>query len=170
MAAFDTGIAVWSEKARHDFVRPVSAIRHLYGDGTITAWRGPGQGSGSIRASEWRSYLGTADHPEYPSGSASFCSAHATSARAFFGTDTLNWSAFVPAGVSMQEPGITPAEDTTLTFPTWTAFEELCGQTRVLGGVHFQPAVQAGHQIGRAVAAHAWDYLQDLLAGTAPAR
>ena len=42
MAAFDAGIVVWQEKAKHDAVRPFSAIRHLYGDATVTAWGGPG--------------------------------------------------------------------------------------------------------------------------------
>ena len=66
VAAFDAGIAAWNEKFRHDAVRPFSAIRHLYGDRRVTAWGGPGQGTVRLRASEWRSYLNTADHPSIP--------------------------------------------------------------------------------------------------------
>ena len=76
MAAFDAAIAVWHFKLHYDAVRPFSAIRYLYGDRRITAWGGPGRGTVTdITGNEWRSYLNTADHPEYPSGSAAFCTA-----------------------------------------------------------------------------------------------
>jgi hypothetical protein len=55
MAAFDGGIAAWSEKFRYDAVRPFSAIRYLYGNRRVAAWGGPGQGTVQLRASEWRS-------------------------------------------------------------------------------------------------------------------
>ena len=91
MAAFDGGIAAWNEKFRFDAVRPFSAIRYLYGDRRVTAWGGPGQGTVQIRASEWRSYLNTADHPEYPSGSACFCAAHSQASRRFLARMTLDF-------------------------------------------------------------------------------
>jgi VCPO second helical-bundle domain len=43
MAAFDGGIATWSEKFRYDAVRPFSAIRYLYGNRRLAAWGGPGR-------------------------------------------------------------------------------------------------------------------------------
>ncbi len=74
MAAFDAGIVIWGWKREYDAVRPFSAIRHVYGDQTVTAWGGPGQGTVSdLPASQWQSYLEEADHPEYPSASACFC-------------------------------------------------------------------------------------------------
>jgi hypothetical protein len=67
VAAFDGGIATWNEKHRYDAVRPFSAIRYLYDDRPVTAWGGPGKGTVSdLPASQWLSYLNTADHPEYP--------------------------------------------------------------------------------------------------------
>ena len=66
-AAFDTAITIWTNKRRHDAVRPFSAIAYLYPDTEITAWGGPGQGTVSnIIGSESRPYLQTANHPEYP--------------------------------------------------------------------------------------------------------
>ena len=91
LGAFDTAIAVWNEKFKWDAVRPFSAIRYVYGDRPVTAWGGPGKGKvADLPGSQWRSYLNTADHPEYPSGSASFCSAHAETARRFLGSDSLD--------------------------------------------------------------------------------
>ncbi len=167
LASFDTAIAVWNEKVRHDAVRPFSAIRWLYGDELVTAWGGPGKGTVSdLPGREWSSYLNTADHPDYPSGSASFCSAHAEASRRYFGSDAFGWSVPRAAGSSYVEPGITPATDIVLgPWETWTDFEEACGQSRIWSGVHFPAAVQAGHKIGRAIGALAHDFVQAHVAG-----
>ena len=63
-AAFDGGIATWNEKYRFDAVRPVSAIRFLYGNRTVSGWGGPGKGTVRLPGREWRSYLNTANHPD----------------------------------------------------------------------------------------------------------
>lgn len=117
MAAFDAGVVVWREKREHDAVRPFSAIRFLYVDKLGQAWGGVGQGTQSLPASEWKNYLQVSDHPEYPSGSACFCAAHAQSARLFQGNDTPGWPVDFPAGSSRVEPGFTPTGDTTLFSP-----------------------------------------------------
>jgi hypothetical protein len=170
MAAFDAGIVVWREKRVHDAVRPFSAIRFLYGDKLVQAWGGPGQGTQSLPASEWKSYLEEADHPEYPSASTCFCAAHAQSARRFQGNDTLGWPVEFPAGSSRIEPGITPASDTTLFFPTWTDWAADCGQSRVWAGVHFQAAVDEAAAVCPLFGDLAYDYLVSLVNGTAPPR
>jgi hypothetical protein len=171
MAAFDAGIVAWQEKARHDAVRPFTAIRHVYRDNPVTAWGGPGKGTVSdLPATEWESYLPVADHPEYPSGSACFCAAHTQSARRYLKSDALNWNIPAPRGSSRIEPGITPASDIVLDFPTWTDFSRDCGQSRVWGGVHFQAAVDAGRKLCGVFGDKAFAYLSELLAGTAPPR
>lgn len=143
MAAFDAGVVIWKWKGEYDAVRPFSAIRHIYGDTPVTAWGGPGQGTVALPANQWKSYLEEADHPEYPSASACFCAAHTQSARLFLGSDVLGFPVDRPAGSSRIEPGITPAADTLLVFPTWTEFAADCGQSRIWAGVHFQSAVDA---------------------------
>jgi Domain of unknown function (DUF6851)/VCPO second helical-bundle domain len=169
MAAFDAGIVVWNEKYKWDTVRPFSAIRYIYGDRLVTAWGGPGKGRVTdLPASQWRSYLNTADHPEYPSGSATFCSAHAQSARRFLGSDALGWAVPVQKGMSVIEPGITPANDIVLNWATWSDFERECGLSRVWGGVHFMSAVAAGQDLGRQIGNVAFDFVQAHMAGTAP--
>jgi hypothetical protein len=168
LAAFDTGIAIWQEKARYDAVRPFTAVCHVYGNRRITAWGGPGRGTVTdLPASEWRAYLPVADHPEYPSGSASFCAAHAQASRRFFLTDTLNWSFPVPRGTSVIEPGFTPQADLVLNFATWTQFAEECGQSRFWAGVHFKSAIPAGRDIGHRIGDRAYDFLSRHIMGTA---
>jgi hypothetical protein len=170
LAAFDTGIAVWKEKERHDSVRPFTAVRFIYGDRKITAWGGPGRGTVTdLPAGEWRSYLPVADHPEYPSGSASFCAAHAEVSRLFFGSDNLGWFFPVPQGTSVIEPGFTPQTDIMIGWETWTQFEEECGQSRFWAGVHFPASITAGADIGRQIGALAYGFLLDHINGTAPA-
>jgi len=170
MAAHDAGIVVWQEKRRYDAVRPFSAISYLYGDELVSAWGGPGLGTVNLPASEWKSYLEEADHPEYPSASTCFCSAHAQSARLYLGDDNLNWSIPKTAGSSRVEPGVTPAADTVLLFPTWTDFANDCGQSRVWAGVHFQAAVDESAKACGVFGEMAYDYLAALNAGTAPLR
>lgn len=170
MATFDTGIAVWKEKARWDAVRPTSAVRHVYGNRIITAWGGPGKGTvNDLPADQWREYVNVADHPEYPSGSAAFCGAHAQSARRFLGNDVLNWSIPVPKGSSTVEPGVVPAADMVLgPWATWTEFEADCGISRLWGGVHFRPAIDEAYPLGRAIGNLAFDFLKRHIDGNAP--
>ncbi|WP_373501542.1 vanadium-dependent haloperoxidase [Desulfococcus sp.] len=169
LAAFDTAIAVWNEKYRYDAVRPFSAIRYLYGNRPVTAWGGPGKGAvNDLPASEWRSYLNTADHPEYPSGSASFCAAHAQASRRFLGSDNLGWVVPRSKGSSVIEPGITPAGDIELEFDTWSTFEEECGLSRLRGGVHFMASIPAGQNLGRTIGDLAYAFITSHINGIAP--
>ena len=169
LAAFDAAIAVWHHKRRFDAVRPVTAIGFLFGEECVTAWGGPGAGTVSdLPAVHWRSYLATADHPEYPSASTALCHAHAGTSRRYFGTDELNWTVTVPQGASTVEPGVTPAQPRSLHFATWSDLADACGSSRVWGGVHFQPAVTAGAELGREVGEAAWQFVSAHIAGTAP--
>ncbi|MDX1613492.1 MAG: vanadium-dependent haloperoxidase [Candidatus Promineifilaceae bacterium] len=166
VVAFDTAIAFWNQKYKYDAVRPFSAIEYLYGHDPVTAWGGPYQGTVTdLPASEWRSYLQSANHPEYPSASASFCAAHAEVASRFLGSDALNWTMEVPAGQSRVEPGPTPQTDTDLFFPTWDDFAERCGLSRLWGGVHFYPSIPAGQEMGREIGYQVFEYTEELIAG-----
>jgi hypothetical protein len=170
VAAFDTSIAIWNQKFQHDAVRPFSAIRYLYGDSPVTAWGGPGKGTvNDLPASQWRSYLSTADHPEYPSASASFCAAHAQAARRFFGnSDVFGWSVPIPAGSSRVEPGLTPATDLVVgPWNTWTDFANECATSRFWAGVHFLASLPAGQAIGTPIGDLAYEFVAAHIAGIA---
>jgi hypothetical protein len=164
MAAFDGGIATWDNKYRYDAVRPFTAVHYLYGNTNVTAWGGPGKGTVVMPGAEWTSYLNVADHPEYPSGSACFCAAHAQASRRFLGTDNFGWSVAVPRGSSVVEPGITPATDIVIgPFATFTDFENICGMSRFWGGVHFLSAISAGHNMCKPIGDRTYEFLQKLL-------
>jgi hypothetical protein len=167
VAAFDGGITTWRDKYLYDTVRPVTAIRYLHRGRMVAGWAGPGRGIvDDLPASEWRSYLNTANHPEYPSGSSCFCAAHAQASRRYLGSDQMGWSVTVPAGSSVIEPGVTPAADTVLgPWQTFTQFEEECGMSRLWGGVHFKAAIEEARNSCRQVGDKAYEFLQRKLAG-----
>jgi hypothetical protein len=170
MAAFDGGIPVWQEKTKWNSVRPFTAVHYVYGNQPVTAWGGPGKGTvNNLPGNQWHAYLPVADHPEYPSGSACFCSAHAQASRRFLGSDNMGWSVSIPAGSSLIEPGVTPATDITIgPFATFTEFETVCGLSRNWGGVHFLPSIGASHTMCGPIGDKAYDFLQAHLNGTAP--
>ncbi len=172
MASHDVGVVVWQEKQRLDAVRPITAIRHLFGDETVSGWGGPGQGTVDIPASAWRTFANTADHPEYPSATTAFCGAYAQSLRRYAGVEdeTGGYVGIRPAGSNPIEPGITPASDIELNFETWSEYEELCAASRVWGGVHFWPAVEVSVPLGNEIGDLAYDYWATLMDGTAPLR
>jgi hypothetical protein len=181
VAAFDTGITIWHNKRHYDAVRPFSAIAYLYSDTPLTAWGGPGRGTVyDITGSDWRPYLQSANHPEYPSASASFCKAHTTATKLYleevvglspteandlsFWTPTLLPPEFdvlsKPQGSSLVEPGVTPLVDTTLGWATWDEFSNDCGISRLWAGVHFYDSIPAGQAIGEPIGAGAFDWLK----------
>ena len=107
-AAFDAGIAVWTAKNKYDAVRPFSAIHFLNKNKKVTAWGGVGKGTvHDMPGEDWRPYLQTADHTEYPSASSCFCAAHAEASRRYFHSDSLGWNIPYAQGSSEIEPGST---------------------------------------------------------------
>ena len=167
MAVWDAGIAIWRLKRIYDAVRPFSAIHHLYGDTVVTAWGGPGKGTvDNLPGSQWTSYLPVADHPEYPSGTACLCSAHAQASRRFVGSDTFGWSIAVAKGSSLIEPGATPATDIVLgPWETYTKFEHECGTSRFWGGVHFQDSIKASQALCPVFGDMAYNYVHRHILG-----
>ncbi|GAA2079337.1 hypothetical protein GCM10009780_15530 [Actinomadura alba] len=166
VASFDTTVAVWYQKARFDAVRPFSAIRYLYGDKRVRAWGGPGKGTvDDITGKEWRSYLRTANHPEYPSGSAALCLAFAQASRRYFGTDAIQIAVPWQAGSSKIEPGVTPAHDITLSWNTWTGFAQDCGMSRLWAGVHFPASIKEMAGFAPQFGERAFTFVQQKLNG-----
>ena len=182
MANYDAGIVVWQEKALHDAVRPASAIPYVYGDELIKARGPPGGDPVEVPASEWTTYVNTANHPEYPSATASFCATDAVVWRLYSGTDEIDkyvnmdgelvgaYEGVRPAGSAAWEPGQTPVEDVHLGFDSWSEYAEECGASRVWAGVHFWPSVQVLDEIGEVVGTASFKYWESLMLGEAPLR
>jgi len=166
VASFDVTVAVWYQKAHFDSVRPFSAIRYLYGDKKLRAWGGPGKGTvDDITGKEWRSYLNTANHPEYPSGSAALCLAYAQAARRYFSSDAIQIAVPWRAGSSTIEPGVTPAHDITLTWNSWSDFARDCGMSRLWAGVHFPSSIKEMSGFAPQFGERAYTFVQRKLNG-----
>jgi hypothetical protein len=152
----DVSIAVWDCKVFYDYVRPVSAIQFLYGDEAVRAWGGPYRGTQAIRGDQFRSYIRTPALAEYVSGHSAFSSASAEILKSFTGSDLFGASVTLRAGSSRIEPGVVPARDVTLEWPTFTAAADQAGLSRRYGGIHFVHGDFQGRLLGRNVAAKAW--------------
>jgi len=170
IAMFDGGIVAWNEKFRYDAVRPFTAIRYLYGDNPVTAWGGPGRGRVTdLPASEWRSYMNTADHPEYPSVTTCFCAGYTEAVRRYLGSDSLGFRTPFPKGSSRVEPGVTPAKFTMLgPWATWTDFAQDCGTARLYGGVHFVSAIEASREMCKPIGDAAYEFIKKHIDGDVP--
>ncbi|WP_329374937.1 DUF6851 domain-containing protein [Streptomyces sp. NBC_01483] len=161
VAQLDSLIAAWHQKHEYDAVRPFSAIRHVYGSDRVTAWGGPGKGTvDDIPADEWAGYLPVGDGPEYPCGTTTLCAAEAQATRRFLGDDVLDWTHTVPAGSTLTEPGITPAEDVELHYATWTDFEKDCARSRVWASVHFRTTTERSLEFGAQFGDQAYAFVQ----------
>jgi hypothetical protein len=168
-ALLDASIACWDAKRTYDSARPVTAVRFLFAGQQVTAWGGPGQGTQRIPGERWQPYLATPPFAEHPSGHSTFSAAAATVLASFTGSDRFGASVTLPAGSSRVEPGITPAADVVLSWPTFSAAAEQAGRSRRYGGIHFRDGDLSGRVLGAAVGARAWELASLLFAGPRPA-
>lgn len=181
ISKFDAGTIIWQEKARYDAVRPTTAIHYLYGDETVPLSTDTFGIVLTVPGTQWKSYLQTADHPEYPSATTCFCAAYAEAWRLYSGTDDLptyvngdetiyGYDVTFPAHSSLIEPWTTPSEDVHVVFDSWSDFEQRCAASRVISGTHFWPAVEVSVDTCNVAANVAFTYWETLIHGTAPSR
>jgi hypothetical protein len=168
-ALLDAGIACWDAKRTYDSVRPITAIRFLFAGRQVRAWGGPGLGPRRIRGEEWRPYIATPPFAEHASGHSTFSAAAAMVLARFTGSDRFGACVIIPAGSSRVEPGVSPAADVVLTWPTFTAAADQAGRSRRYGGIHFKDGDLVGRAVGAMVGARAWEAASELFAGRHPA-
>eukprot|EP01024_Parvocaulis_polyphysoides_P016227 TRINITY_DN1719_c0_g2_i8.p1 TRINITY_DN1719_c0_g2~~TRINITY_DN1719_c0_g2_i8.p1 ORF type:complete len:592 (-),score=84.03 TRINITY_DN1719_c0_g2_i8:256-1884(-) len=164
IALYTSTVLVWKEKLRHNAVRPPSIIHYMYNNETIVAWGGYGtQGGQKILGKEFSPYIRTMPHSEYPSASACVCETITEYFREIYGgNDTLPLPhvAFFPKGSSIYEPDVVPAKDTIVLFRTFSEISRVCGESRLWGGLHFRPAVDAGRELCQGVGKRIYEDLQ----------
>jgi hypothetical protein len=168
LALWDALVYAWSKKVKFDLVRPVTAIKKLYGDTTISGWGGPGKGVVSLKGREWSSYLYTMPHSEYPSGSTCFCAAFAQVSRRYLGSDAYGYFVDFPVGSSIIEPGVTPSQPVHLEWATWTDLVNECGKSRKYAGVHFESSIANAKGPCTIVGDRAYNRFLTFLNGTNP--
>jgi len=157
---FDASIVAWDCKLASDYVRPITAIRYFFSGQHIHAWGGSGKGTLPIDGRDWLPYQSasvvTPSFPEFVSGHSTFSAAAAEVLQRFTGSDQFGFSATFAAGSSLIELRITPAQDVTLAFPTFSEAADQAGMSRRYGGIHFETGDVQGRILGRQVGAVAW--------------
>lgn len=171
-AVFDAGCCAWDNKVAFDSVRPITAIRWLFRGQTLTAWGGPGRGTRAIAGEEWLPYqpstFPTPPFAEYSSGHSNFSAAGAEILRLFTRSDRFGASATITRGSSRTEPGLVPAQDVTLVWPTFNDAAAQAGISRRYGGIHFEQGDLDARATGRAAARQCWETALTYFDGTAP--
>src|SRR6266566_4180626 len=165
-ALMDASIAVWDCKRASDSIRPVSAIRFLFGGKPIRAWAGPGMGTQLIDGEHFQSYIATPPFASYISGHSTFSASGAQVLRRFKGSDNFGASFTALPGSSTVEPGVTPAQSMTLSWATFTEAADQAGVSRRYGGIHFKADDLVGRQTGRLVADVVWNKAMSYINGT----
>lgn len=167
--ALDTSIAVWECKRYYDYVRPLTAVRHLFYGKKITAWGGPYQGIKVIDGGDWIPYqpltVVTPPFAEFVSGHSTFSAASAEILKRFTKSDVFSASYTKKAGTSIIEPGATPARDITLHWRTFSDAANQAGMSRRYGGIHFADGDLVGRSMGRAIATKVWNKTQTYITG-----
>jgi len=176
-ALLDAGIACWDAKRHYDYVRPVTAIHHLYGEQFIEAWAGPNQGTQLIPGNKWRPYQDvrfvTPPFAEYVSGHSVFSRTAAEILILFTGSTTFYDGTSKTGedvnrdgeedflGEHIQQP-LTgdfeqiPSSKIILRWSTLIDAADEAGRSRRLGGIHIQDGDLRGRELGRQVAEQAF--------------
>lgn len=182
----DAAVSSWDAKRRHDFIRPISAIRHAYYDQMVDAWGGPNQGTQTILGRDWQPYQAldfvTPAFGEFVSGHSTFSRTSREVLLAFTGSDALYDGVtligedydgdgnedllgqhVVPPGHLMFENG--PAEEIVMQWPTMLEASNSAGFSRRYGGIHFQDGDLRGRAMGEQLGKQAFAFAQALWSG-----
>jgi hypothetical protein len=127
----DALIAIWDDKQRWVFWRPITAIREAASDGNPATEADPG----------WLPLINNPPYPEHPSGLVGVVAAMSETLADFFGTDRIVFSA-----TSMNPPM------STRSFGSFSQAIEEVLDARVWSGVHFRKADEDAARIGKQVA------------------
>ena len=172
-ALLDSSIACWESKRYYDFIRPISAIRHLYFDAVIPGWAGPGLGTQNMPGAKWQPFQSltfvTPAFSEYTSGHSTFSAAAAEILRGFSGSDQLYDGTtqvphdrnkdgvddfvgeFIARPNSLKiEPGL-PSQPIALRWATFKEAADEAGFSRRYGGIHFQDGDLYGRRVGEQI-------------------
>lgn len=165
---YDACILAWKEKVRYDLVRPTTWIQTEMAEVEFTTYAGPYEGVKAIPGKNFESYVRVMPHSEYVSGSACICQALMELTDGWMAlhdptTDPSTFSIALPTiaqGSSRTEPGVTPAQDINKVLQNMQELRDICGQSRLDGGMHFTKAVTASYElcegVGYAASEHAY--------------
>lgn len=164
-------LLAWREKLRHDLVRPTTLIRTLLRGKMIRAFKGLGEGVGRVKGEEWESLVAVQPHSEFPSATAAICEASAEfvqiTLQAFLGKN-VSIPPFELAIPKNFVPNLPPDISFSVKFDSLEEVSRSCGRSRILAGVHFPPAVQAGRKMVEGAGRKIFEHLNTLFSGQIP--
>jgi hypothetical protein len=126
-ALADAAVCCWDCKFKHNYWRPVTAIRAAERDGDP----------------DWLPLILTPPFPSYVSGHSTFSAAAATVLADFFGSDEI---AFETDSDGL--PGVKRS------FAKFSAAADEAGRSRIYGGIHWEFDNREGLALGRAIGRH----------------
>jgi hypothetical protein len=132
LSAADAFIAIWDDKARWSFWRPITAIREADTDGNPA----------TEKDAEWLPLIANPPYPDHPSGLTGLSGSIVATLQDFFGRDNVRWSDTNEA--------VTPPLSRSFTRFSQAINEQV--NARVWSGIHFRKADVQGARIGRLVA------------------
>ena len=130
MAAADTAITVWNDKAKYSFWRPITAIHAADNDGNPLTAADP----------DWLPFRDTPPYPDHTSGHSGLAGAFTETAKLFFDTDGISFTATNPVG------------GPTRSFTSLTQALQEVVDARILEGIHFRKADEDGARTGQQIA------------------
>jgi len=134
MSQADATIGVWDDKFHYNFWRPYTAIREGNADGNP---RTPGD-------TEWNSLINNPPYPDYSSGANGVTGSTMQSLMNFFDTDNMEFS--------MTTSNTGPTNQDTRNYTSFSQAMQEVVDARVLLGIHFRFADEAGRKLGQNVA------------------
>ena len=174
---YEAVIVSWREKRIWDLVRPTTLIKRGVAGDEIITYGGPYQGIQTINAKDFESYIRVMPHSEYPSASSCICMAntqfmikwlnekYGINDIEFSVYNDIDFSAKFIAESSIIEPGVTPKEDIFLTFSSLHEFNDVCGKSRLWGGMHFDASINGAYQLCDGIGLDAYEFMENLLNG-----
>jgi len=135
-AEIDGVVQTWKEKVHHDLVRPTTVIKY-WNDDDLNTFGGDMNVDGpvDIKARDFEATIRVMPHGEFPSGSSCLCSIYQEFTDEYlmqrFGQSITNF----------------PNDYNSKVFADMNELRQICGDSRVWGGLHYPPAVPAGEMI-----------------------
>ncbi|GMH42578.1 hypothetical protein BSKO_10497 [Bryopsis sp. KO-2023] len=173
LAHNDAMIVAWKEKRRIDAVRPETIIENFYKDEEVTAYV-PKEGKAkTIKAGDWEPIIPTQPHSEYPSASASLCTAFVGFSELMMKDhmEARNLDKEVPF-VFNPSPVFSPAAVkegiTEVRFETLKEAGRSCGESRLWAGNNFGSSISAGEKLAEGIGQKAYDFMNKLTEGEIP--
>lgn len=168
IAMHDSVLVSWKEKRKHNSVRPTTMIKKFHGKRRIRVFISEDEGAGFILGNSYKPLFPVQSHPEYPSGSALLCTSALDALEAALG-DIVGGS--IPPYRMTATPGMfgfPHQQSIAVQYNSLREGAKECGQSRLWGGVHFPPSVQAAEELSRGIGLIAYKHVANLVNGTIP--